>query len=126
MHPRTLLDRMFAAAIEAAQPAHCIPPHLPPVPRGRLIVIGAGKASAEMARVVEQHWPGPLSGLVVTRSGYAVRGARSESVEAAHLAPQLHTVSEIDGDPDPLFPHLIQKHILQINGLGHFLLHLLQ
>jgi glycerate 2-kinase len=87
MHPRTLLEKLFAAAIEAAQPAHCIPPHVPPVPRGRLIVIGAGKASAEMARVVEQHWPGPLSGLVVTRYGYAVPCARIEIVEAAHPVP---------------------------------------
>jgi len=87
MNPRTLLEQLFAAAIEAAQPAHCIPPHLPQVPRGRLIVIGAGKASAAMARVVEEHWPGPLSGLVVTRYGYAVPCARIEIVEAAHPVP---------------------------------------
>jgi len=87
MNPRTLLEQLFAAAIEAAQPAHCIPPHLPQVPRGRLIVIGAGKASAAMARVVEEHWPGPLSGLVVTRYGFAVPCARIEIVEAAHPVP---------------------------------------
>jgi len=87
MNPRTLLEQLFAAAIEAAQPAHCIPPHLPQVPRGRLIVIGAGKASAAMARVVEEHWPGPLSGLVVTRYVYAVPCARIEIVEAAHPVP---------------------------------------
>jgi Putative glycerate kinase len=87
MNPRTLLEQLFAAAIEAAQPAHCIPPHLPQVPRGRLIVIGAGKASAAMARVVEEHWSGPLSGLVVTRYGYAVPCARIEIVEAAHPVP---------------------------------------
>lgn len=87
MNPRTLLEQLFAAAIEAAQPAHCIPPHLPQVPRGRLIVIGAGKASGAMARVVEEHWPGPLSGLVVTRYGYAVPCARIEIVEAAHPVP---------------------------------------
>jgi len=87
MNPRTLLEQLFAAAIEAAQPAHCIPPHLPQVPRGRLIVIGAGKASAAMARVVEEHWPGPLSGLVVTRYGYAVPCVRIEIVEAAHPVP---------------------------------------
>ena len=87
MNPRTLLEQMFAEAIEAAQPAHCIPPHLPQPPRGRLIVIGAGKASAAMARVVEERWPGPLSGLVVTRYGYGVPCARIEIVEAAHPVP---------------------------------------
>ena len=63
--PRELLQEMFAAAIEAAQPAHCLPPHLAAIrvaPGGRLIVIGAGKASAAMARAVEDHWPGELSG----------------------------------------------------------------
>ncbi|MDB6084606.1 MAG: glycerate kinase [Gammaproteobacteria bacterium] len=85
--PRVLLRRMFDAAIASAQPALCIPPHLPTAPRGRLIVIGAGKASAAMARSVEDHWPGPLSGLVVTRYGYAVPCARIEIVEAAHPVP---------------------------------------
>lgn len=90
VNPRELLERMFAAAIEAAQPAHCVPPHLPEgqqVPTGRLIVIGAGKASAAMARAVEEHWAGPLQGLVVTRYGYGVPCARLEIVEAAHPVP---------------------------------------
>jgi glycerate 2-kinase len=78
---------MFDAAIASAQPAVCIPPHLPKPPRGRLIVVGAGKASAAMAQVVEDHWPGPLSGLVVTRYGYAVPCKRIEIVEAAHPVP---------------------------------------
>jgi hydroxypyruvate reductase len=85
--PRELLRRMFEAAIAAAQPAKCLPPHLPPPPRGRLIVIGAGKASAAMARVAEDHWPGELSGIVVTRYGYGVPCARIEIVEAAHPVP---------------------------------------
>ena len=85
--PRALLQAMFQAAIEAAQPSHCIPPHLPPAPKGRLIVIGAGKASAAMAHAVERHWPGPLSGLVVTRYGYAVPCERIEIVEASHPVP---------------------------------------
>ena len=85
--PRALLQAMFQAAIAAAQPSHCIPPHLPPAPKGRLIVIGAGKASAAMAQAVEQHWPGPLSGLVVTRYGYAVPCERIEIVEASHPVP---------------------------------------
>ena len=85
--PRVLLEKMFQVAIESAQPKYGIPKHLPAVPRGRLIVIGAGKASAAMAQVVEQHWPGALSGLVVTRYGYAVPCERIEIVEAAHPVP---------------------------------------
>jgi glycerate 2-kinase len=84
---RSLLRAMFDAAIAAAQPALCVPPHLPTVPKGRLVVIGAGKASAAMARAVEDHWKGPLSGLVVTRYGYAVPCQRIEIVEAAHPVP---------------------------------------
>ena len=72
---QALLRHMFDAAIASAQPALCLPPHLPSresIGAGRLIVIGAGKASAAMARAVEDHWTGPLSGLVVTRYGYGV------------------------------------------------------
>ena len=84
---KELLRQMFDAAIASAQPAVCIPPHLPEAPRGRLIVVGAGKASAAMARAVEEHWQGPLSGLVVTRYGYAVPCKHIEIVEAAHPVP---------------------------------------
>jgi hydroxypyruvate reductase len=84
---RALLREMFAAAIAAAQPARCVPPYLPEPPRGRLIVIGAGKASAAMAQAVEEHWPGELAGLVVTRYGYAVPCRRIEIVTAAHPVP---------------------------------------
>jgi glycerate 2-kinase len=85
--PRDLLRQMFDAAINAVQPAHCVPAHLPAPPSGRLIVIGAGKASAAMARAVEDHWQGELTGLVVTRNGYAVACKRIEIVEAAHPVP---------------------------------------
>lgn len=85
--PRALLRQMFDAAIEAAQPSHCVPPHFPPAPKGRLIVLGAGKASAAMARAVEDHWQGEISGLVVTRYGYGVPCAKIEIVEAAHPVP---------------------------------------
>lgn len=87
MNHRELLLDMFKAAIAAAQPALCVPPALPDAPKGRLVVIGAGKASAEMARAVERHWTGPLTGLVVTRYGYAVPCERIEIVEAAHPVP---------------------------------------
>ena len=86
--PRQLLRRMFDAAVASAQPALVLPPQLPATPpRGRLIVIGAGKASAAMARAVEDHWAGPLEGLVITRYGYAVPCQRIEIVEAAHPVP---------------------------------------
>jgi glycerate 2-kinase len=78
---------MFEAAVAAAQPARCLPPHVPPPPRGRTLVVGAGKASAEMARVLEAHWPVPLSGLVVTRYGYRAACQHIEIVEAAHPVP---------------------------------------
>ena len=80
---------MFRAAIASAQPAACVPKHLPASPRGRLIVVGAGKASAAMAQAVERGrlWPEPLSGLVVTRYGYSVPCERIEIVEAAHPVP---------------------------------------
>lgn len=84
---RVLLERMFRAAIAAAQPAHCIPAYLPSPPKGRLVVIGAGKASAAMAQAVEAHWDGPLDGLVVTRYGYEVPCERIEIVQAAHPVP---------------------------------------
>jgi hydroxypyruvate reductase len=85
-----LLRRMFDAAVASAQPARCVPPHLPrpeELGQGRLVVIGAGKASAAMAQAVEEHWPGPLSGLVVTRYGYGAPCSRIQIVEAAHPVP---------------------------------------
>lgn len=88
--PRELLRRMFDAAVAASQPDLVIPAHLPRAPmrgEGRLVVLGAGKASAAMARAVEKHWPGRLEGLVVTRYGYAVKCERIEVVEAAHPVP---------------------------------------
>lgn len=83
INPRELLQQMFSAAVEAAQPENNVPLYLPKPP-ARMIVIGAGKASAAMAQVVERYWPEPLSGLVVTRYGYAVPCERIEIVEAAH------------------------------------------
>jgi hydroxypyruvate reductase len=87
LRARTLLRELFTAAIASAQPARCIPMHLPPPPHGRLVVIGAGKASAAMARAVEDHWEGPLCGLVVTRYGYGVPCRHIEIAEAAHPVP---------------------------------------
>ena len=84
---RGLLCSLFDAAVAAAQPALCLPPHLPTRPKGRTIVIGAGKASAAMARALEDHWDGPLEGLVITRYGYEVPCQRIQIVQAAHPVP---------------------------------------
>ena len=85
--PRELLRALFDAAVSAAMPASRVPLHLPPPPAGRTIIVGAGKASAAMAQALEKHWPGPLSGLVVTRYGHAVPCRHIEIVEAAHPVP---------------------------------------
>lgn len=82
-----LLKDMFSAAVAIAQPISRVPEFLPVPPRGRLIVIGAGKASAAMAKAVEDHWAGPLEGIVVTRYGYAVPCRRIEILEASHPVP---------------------------------------
>lgn len=83
----TLLEQMFRIAVAQAQPALAVAQNLPPRPRGRTVVIGAGKASSQMARAFELAWDGPISGLVVTRYGYAQACERIEIVEAAHPVP---------------------------------------
>lgn len=85
--PDTLLSELFAAAVDAARPEHNLARHLPPRPKGRTIVIGAGKASAAMARIAEQHLEGPVSGCVVTRYGHAVPCQHIHIIEAAHPVP---------------------------------------
>lgn len=85
--PRTILLDLFQAALAAADPAKVLPGFLPPPPKGRTLVVGAGKAAASMARAVEQNWDGPLEGLVVTRYGHAIPCERIEVVEAAHPVP---------------------------------------
>ena len=85
--PTKLLRAMFEAAIAAALPERCLPGNLPSPPKGRTIVIGAGKASAAMAATLERHWTADLSGLVVTRYGHAVPCRRIEIVEASHPVP---------------------------------------
>ncbi|HMN87462.1 MAG TPA: glycerate kinase, partial [Bauldia sp.] len=84
---RILLRSMFEAAVAAALPDKVVPAHLPPPPRGRTIVIGAGKASAAMAKAVEDNWNGALHGLVVTRTGHGVPCRHIEIVEASHPVP---------------------------------------
>ncbi len=90
-HDPELLRAMFDAAVRAASPALCLPRFLPPPPKGRTVAIGAGKAAAAMARAVEAHWTGPLSGLVVTRYAHGAtageNGGRIAVIEAGHPAP---------------------------------------
>lgn len=71
----------------AAQPEKVIRHHLPDPPPGRTIVLGAGKASAQMARAFEAAWPGALSGLVVTQYGAGCTCRHIRVVEAAHPVP---------------------------------------
>ena len=85
--PRILLRAMFDAAIAAALPDKTLPAYLPKPPKGRTLVVGCGKAAASMAKAVEDHWRGELSGMVVTRYGYHVQTQRIEVVEAAHPVP---------------------------------------
>jgi hydroxypyruvate reductase len=92
--PRQLLRQLYDAAVRRALPLHNTAAHLPPPPKGRTVVIGAGKAGGAMAQAVEALWPAdaPLSGLVVTRYGHtpprpAGLPERIEVVEAAHPVP---------------------------------------
>ena len=85
--PKTFLAAIFNAAVAAADPQRTIRDHLPAMPKGRTIVIGAGKGSAQMAAAFEKVWDGPIEGLVVTRYGYGAACQRIEIIEAAHPVP---------------------------------------
>ena len=87
MRERELLRGLFDAAVAAADPAKVVPPHLPSPPRGRTLVLAAGKAAASMARAVEQSWPKEIEGIAVTRYGHGVDCERIEVVEAGHPLP---------------------------------------
>ena len=88
---RTALRAIFDAAIASADPRHVLARHLPDPPRGRTIVVGAGKSAALMAAALEAAWPHPLSGVVVTRYGHACPTARIEVIEAAHPVPDANS-----------------------------------
>src|SRR5450631_1603690 len=89
MDPRDLLSGSFHAALAAADPLEIVPAHLPAPPRGRTLVVGAGKAAASMALAVERHWgaASPLEGVVITRYGHGLRLQRIRVVEAGHPVP---------------------------------------
>ncbi|CDN92680.1 glycerate kinase type-2 family protein [Agrobacterium tumefaciens] len=85
---RDALNRIFMAAVASADPAKVLQHHLPSPPKGRCVVVGAGKASAAMAAALEAAWPHvDLSGVVVTRYGHAVPTKRVEIIEASHPVP---------------------------------------
>lgn len=86
-HPRPFLERLFHAAVDAADPEKVLAAHLPQKPKGRTVVIGAGKGAAQMARAFERLWDGPIEGVVVTRYGYGVTCERIEVLEASHPVP---------------------------------------
>ena len=84
---KTFLVDLFRTAVDAADPHLCLPAFLPEPPKGKTVVIGAGKASAKMAQALEQHWKGDLSGVVVTRYDHAVPTKQIKIIEASHPVP---------------------------------------
>ena len=84
---RVFLRSLFESAVTAADPHRVLPSFLPAVPRGRTVVVGAGKAAGAMAQALEQHWTGALGGVVVTRYGHKVPTRFIEVLEAAHPVP---------------------------------------
>lgn len=96
MTPRAVLVDLFQAAVAAAQPALRVPQalsHVLPPPRGRSIVIGAGKAAAHMAAALEGCWPTPLEGIVVTRYGHAAPCRQIRILEAGHPMPDQNSLA---------------------------------
>jgi hydroxypyruvate reductase len=91
-NPEAFLRALFAVAVARADPMRVVPDHLPPRPKGRVVVIGAGKASARMAEAVEAHW-GPCEGLVITRYGYERPCKSIEIASAAHPVPDASGVA---------------------------------
>ena len=106
--PRQFLRSLFDVAVQSTTPEHCMRTWLPSKPAGRIIVVGAGKAAASMAKVVEEAWSGPLEGSVIVPYGHAVTCESIEVVEAAHPVPDeagveasqriLHRVSDLSAD----------------------------
>jgi glycerate 2-kinase len=87
LNDKDFLNALFHAAVAAADPTKALRPHLPAKPKGRTVVIGAGKGAAQLAAAFETLWHGPLSGVVVTRYGYAVSCNHIKVLEAAHPVP---------------------------------------
>lgn len=92
MNPRELLLNSFQAALDAADPLQIVPAHLPHPPKGKTLVVGAGKAAAAMAQAVETHWPAEasLAGMVITRYSHSLPTRKIEVIEAGHPLPDQH------------------------------------
>lgn len=90
---RKILRELFDVAVASADPHKVLSAHLPDKPKGRCIVVGAGKASAAMAAALEQTWPDvAMSGVVVTRYGHAAPTRRIKIIEASHPVPDNNSV----------------------------------
>ncbi|WP_075292446.1 glycerate kinase type-2 family protein [Pararhizobium arenae] len=87
VNPRAFLETLFHAAVAAADPAKVLAANLPARPKGRTVVVGAGKGAAQMAQAFEKLWDAPLEGVVVTRYGYGAPCERIEVLEASHPLP---------------------------------------
>ena len=131
MLPRELLLASFRAALTAADPLLIVPHHLPPPPKGKTLVVGAGKAAAAMAKAVESAWPAdqPLEGVVITRYAHGYEGdeqlKRIRVVEAGHPVPDdagEHAAKEIFAKARSLFEHDLL--LVLVSGGGSSLLSL--
>lgn len=85
--PRALLVELFETAVRAANPYDAIKAHLPERPKGRVVVVGAGKAASQMAAAFEALWDGPLTGVVVDRHGPVAKTERIRVMQSAHPVP---------------------------------------
>jgi hydroxypyruvate reductase/glycerate 2-kinase len=85
--PQVILRSLFDTAVDAADPVRAVAANLPKPPKGRTMVVGAGKAAIQMAAAVEANWQGPLEGFVVAPHGYASPLKRIETVHARHPVP---------------------------------------
>ena len=131
MLPRELLLASFRAALTAADPLLIVPHHLPSPPKGKTLVVGAGKAAAAMAKAVENAWPTdqPLEGVVITRYAHGYEGdeqlTRIRVVEAGHPVPDdagEHAAKEIFAKARSLFEHDLL--LVLVSGGGSSLLSL--
>lgn len=112
--PAILLRALYDTAVAHAQPALALPPYLPPPPRGRTVVMGAGKASAAMARALQAHWPAdrPLQGVVITRHGHVPPRPADAPPDRITLLEAAHPV------PDDAGLRATQQMIAALHGLG--------
>lgn len=93
MTPEAILRDLFAAALASADPARCLPPHLPEPPRGRTVVVGLGKAAVAMAEAVEQHYPAPVSGVIACPHGAGRRLRQIRVIQSAHPVADANSVA---------------------------------